>query len=330
MQQIIDTLGGNFFYLFAIIAFVAVVLFIEGIYQVWNAYRGPEAQRISKRLQAMSAGGVNASILRQRLAGEMPLIERWLLALPRMQQVDRLILQSGLDWTVGGLTASSVLLGLAVAMGVAFIPAVSPFIAMGAGIVAAGLPLLYLVRKRAKRLRRFEEQLPEALDLISRALKAGHAFPTGLKMVADEMSDPIASEFRLTHDEVNFGVSMQQALMALGTRTPSTDLRYFVIAVLIQRETGGNLTEVLGNLSRLIRERLKLFGKIRVLSAEGRLSGWILSLLPFVLAAVINAINPKFMQVLWTDPAGHKLVLLALVMMVLGIFTMRKIIRIHV
>jgi tight adherence protein B len=186
------------------------------------------------------------------------------------------------------------------------------------------------LRKRHKRMQQIEQQLPDALDLISRALKAGHAFPSGLQMVSEEAKDPIASEFGIVHDEVNFGVAVPTALTNLANRVPSTDMRYFVIAVLIQRETGGNLTELLGNISSLIRERLKLLGKVRVLSAEGRMSAWILCALPFVLAGVINLIHPKFMAVLWTDPMGLKMIYAALVMMMLGALWMRKIIRIRV
>lgn len=330
MLQYLNQLGGNVFYLFAVLAFLAVVLFVEGAYQVWNAYRGPEARRIARRLQAMSAGGVQSSILRQRMMTEMPPLERWLMRLPRMRNLDRLMTQSGLDWSIRGLLAASVLCGAGTMLVLGLFPLIPWLVALPAGLAAASLPMLYLLRRRALRLRRFEQQLPDALDLIGRALRAGHAFPSGLKMVAEEMPDPIASEFRATHDEVNFGVAMPQALTALSARVPSTDLRYFVIAVLIQRETGGNLTELLDNLSRLIRERLKLLGKVRVLSAEGRMSGWILSLLPFALALVINVINPRFMQVLWTDPAGHRMVEVALGLMAGGILLMRRIIRIHV
>ena len=192
------------------------------------------------------------------------------------------------------------------------------------------LPFIYVYRKRRNRLRKIGVQLPDALDLISRALRAGHAFPSALQMVGEELPEPIGGEFRITHDEVNFGVSLQQAMQNLSVRVPSTDLRYFVIAVLIQRETGGNLAEVLNNLSTLIRERLKLLMKVQVLSAEGRLSAWILSILPFALAGVINVINPGFMAVLWTDVAGTKMIVAALIMMAIGTLWMRKIIRIHV
>jgi tight adherence protein B len=211
-----------------------------------------------------------------------------------------------------------------------FIPFLHWIFAALIAIAGGVLPLLYVVRKRIQRMQKIVEQLPDALDLISRALKAGHAFPSGLQMVGEEAQDPIAGEFRIVHDEINFGVAVPTALANLANRVPSPDMRQFVIAVLIQRETGGNLTELLSNISALIRGRLKLFMKIRVLSAEGRMSAWILCLLPFFLAGVINLINPRFMAVLWTDPMGLKMIYAALVMMVLGALWMRKIIRIRV
>jgi len=166
--------------------------------------------------------------------------------------------------------------------------------------------------------------------LMARAMKAGHAFPSALQMVGSEMPDPIAFEFKIVFDEINYGISTQEALVNLTSRVPSTDLSYFVIAVLIQRETGGNLAELLGNISALIRARLKLLGTVRVLSAEGRLSAWILTLLPFGLGFVLQLMNPKFLSVLWTDPVGIKMVGVAASLMVVGIFAMWRIIKIRV
>jgi tight adherence protein B len=149
-------------------------------------------------------------------------------------------------------------------------------------------------------------------------------------MIGEEMSEPIAGEFRMVSDEVGFGVSLQQALTNMSERVPLTDLRYFVVSVLIQRDSGGNLTEVLGNLSRLIRDRLKLLARVRVLSAEGRLSAWILGLMPLALVALLNAFNPEFMSPLWTDPIGITVVKYMLVLMVIGVLILRKIVKIRV
>jgi tight adherence protein B len=332
-MELFTNLFGNLFYAFIVLAFIAAVLLLEGLYLSWNAYRGPEAKRIERRLRAMSAGGAGsaeASILKQRLLSESPPLQRLLLGVPRIQELDRLLQQSGSKWSVSFFLGLILLLAFAGFFTASLIPLLHWVFAALIGAGAGLLPLLHVVRKRGKRMLKIVAQLPDALDLISRALKAGHAFPSGLQMVGEEMQDPIAGEFRIVHDEINFGISVPTALSNLANRVPSPDMRHFVIAVLIQRETGGNLTELLANISALIRERLKLLLKVRVLSAEGRLSAWILCLLPFGLAGVINLINPKFMAVLWIDPMGLKMIYAALVMMALGALWMRKIIRIRV
>lgn len=319
------------FYLFVVLGFLAVVLFLEGAYLAWNAYKGPEAKRIERRLRAMSAGADAhaSSLVKQRLLAETPVLDRLLLQIPRVHQLDRMLLQSGLTLNVAGfigLTVLAVVSGLFLAT-VIKLPA---FAVLALGVAAGVLPWIYVLGARIKRMQTIEQQLPDALDLMGRAMLAGHAFPSALKMVGDEMPEPVAGEFRIVFDEINYGISVQDALTNLATRVPSTDLRYFVISVLIQRETGGNLAELLANISALIRARMKLLGAVRVLSAEGRLSAWILTLLPFVLAAVINIVNPGFMRVLWTDPTGQKMVGFALVIMILGIFWMWRVIKIRI
>ncbi|MGO4376881.1 type II secretion system F family protein [Pseudoduganella sp. RAF53_2] len=321
------------YYIMGTLIFLAVVLGIEGLYLAWNAQKGPEAERVARRLRLMSAGGYagqqNSSMIKQRLLSESPYLQRLLLKLPRVSTLDRLLEQSGLSWSVSDFITLS-LLAAALAGGFALWLGLHGLLVFAAAGLAIDLPLLYARRAKAKRLHKIDYQLPDALDLIGRALRAGHAFPTALKMVGDEMRDPIAEEFRIAFDEVNFGMSMSEALMNLATRVPSTDVRYFVIAVMIQRETGGNLSELLGNISAIIRERIKLLGQVRVLSAEGRMSAWVLGLLPFVAGFVIQLSNPEFLQVLYTDPAGRKMIIGALSLMVSGVFVMRRIIKIRV
>jgi tight adherence protein B len=332
-MEMITGLVGNLFYVFLVLALIAFVLLLEGLYLAWNAYRGPEAKRIEQRLRAMSAvggKGVEASLLKRRMLSEVPLLERWLLGLPRVHELDRLLQQSGLRWSVAFFIGLSAALGIAILLTLGAVPYLHWMLQLAGATSAAALPGLYVFSKRTQRLHRIEQQLPETLDLISRALKAGHAFPSALHMAAEEVSDPIGGELRIVHDEINYGVAIDTALTNFAVRVPSTDIRYFVVSVLIQRETGGNLTELLGGISTLVRERLKLLGRVRVLSAEGRMSAWILGALPVVVGAIINLINPKFMSVLWTDPLGLKLIYAAVVMMILGALTMRKIIKIRV
>jgi len=321
----------NLYYLFIVLAFLAVVLFLEGSYLAWNAYRGPEAKRMEKRLRAMSAGVEvqGSSLLKQRMLAQTPSMDRLLLRIPRIHKLDRLLMQSGLRMTVAGFLSSTLLLAL-IGLLIGGLLSMPVIIAIAMGIAFGLLPLLYVTRAKHKRMLLIEQQLPDALDLMARAMLAGHAFTSGLKMVAEETSDPVAGEFSIVFDEINYGISVPDALVNLATRVPSTDLRYFVISVMIQRETGGNLAELLNNISMLIRARLKLLGTVRVLSAEGRLSARILTILPFALAGVIYLINRDFLSVLWTDPAGPKIVAGALVVMALGIFWMWRIIKIRV
>ncbi|SFN18782.1 tight adherence protein B [Formivibrio citricus] len=321
------------YYAFVVLGFFAVVLFLEGAYLTWNTYRGPEARRIEERLRALSAGSDSGtqelSIVKNRLLSETPALDRLLMQIPRIHHLDRLLLQSGMRINVAGFFGLSLLaagLGLTVSAILSF----SAFFIVAIMILAGFLPLFMVLNSRQKRLDALEQQLPDTLDLMARALRAGHALPGALKTVGEEMPEPIAGEFRITFDELNYGIPLSEALNNMASRVPVTDLRYFVISVLIQRETGGNLAELLDNISALIRARFKLLGAIRVLSAEGRLSAWILTILPFALAGVIRIIHPQFIGVLWSDPFGRKMVFGALILMLLGIFWMWRIIKIRV
>lgn len=318
--------------LFYVFGFVAVVLLLEGLFLLWTDTRSPEVKRIQRRLRVMAIGEhgeADVSLVKERLLSTMPEIQRLLLQLPKVRNLDRLLLQAGSSTTVGHLLIICLLAGF----GGILVGLVLRWPWLGAVLLGAALavaPVVRLMWLRSRRLNQFGNQLPDALDMISRALRAGHAFSTALAMVGNEAQEPIASEFKATFDEINFGISTQQALTNLAIRVPINDLRYFVVAVVIQLETGGNLAELLGMLAHLIRERYKLFGKIRVLAAEGKLSAYILTALPFCVAGIIQLLNPGYLNILWTDPVGIRWVMGALVMMVLGGISMWRIIDIHV
>ena len=318
---------------FIVLLFAAVFLLVEGAWLWWNASHGGGARRIAKRLRLMStrgAGGADkVSILKQRRYSGNPWLEARLRRLPWLALLDRLLLQAGGRWSVAQFLAWSGALLLA---GLLLPPLWRPPLALtlAAPALGAALPYLLARRRRGARLHKLEQQLPEAADFLGRALRAGHSFANVMQMVADELAEPIAGEFRATYEEINYGVPMNEALQNLALRVPLTDLRYLVIAVLIQRESGGNLAEVLGNISRLIRERLKLQAQVHVMSAEGRLSAWILVLLPLAVMLVMSATNYAYISVLWTDPAGVKLLWYAAGGMLVGIVWMRSVIRIRI
>ena len=318
---------------FAVLLFAAVILMIEGAWLWWSAAHGGGARRIAKRLRLMAArgegGGERVTILKQRRYSQRPALEYQLRRVPQLELLDRLLMQAGVAWSVAQFLAWSLAL---LALGVVLpqllrwpVPGM-----LGALLAAIMLPGAILLRARSARLHKIEEQLPEAADFLGRALRAGHSFANVLQMVGEEMPEPIAGEFKAAYEEINYGVPMNEALHNLALRIPLTDLRYLVIAVLIQRESGGNLAEILGNISRMIRARLKLLGQVRVLSAEGRMSAWVLGLLPPVMALVMSVVNPAYINVLWTDPAGIQLLWYAGAAGVLGLFWMRGVIRIRV
>jgi tight adherence protein B len=318
--------------LFIVLMFVAVVLALEGAYTVWASKNSAEAKRVSARLRQLEGAGEETPVTIERRAAE----RRWdwlgegvIAGLPRGADLLAYIETSGTGRSVGEMLIYSAVLG--------GIGAVLPYVwgkplvfSLLLGGLLALAPWFWLASQRKKRIELFERQIPEALDLMGRALRAGHAFPTAVKMVGDEMPDPIGKEFRILFDETNYGIPQNEALLRMADRVPVDDLRYFVVAVMIQRESGGNLAELLDKISSIVRARLKLLGDVRTLSAEGRMSAWVLGLLPFAVALVINITNPKFMSVLWTDPTGLRMVGGALVMMVIGVWWMRKIIQIRV
>ena len=318
------------FALFTVLAFLAIVLTLEGFYNLWASNRSPQAKRIADRLAS--------------LRGE----SRTEVSLERVQERRRMgWLQDLLDATAGGTRLSRwvqssgraisavevILLSLALGIvGLALPPLLGRPAILGwaLALALAAFPWWRLSVHRTKRVARFEHQFPEALDLMARAMRAGHSFPTAIRMVGDEMAEPMGRDFRILSDELNYGVPAPDALANLAERVPLSDVRYFAVAVMIQRESGGNLAELLDSISGIVRARLKLMGEVRTLSAEGRLSAQILVALPFGVALMVNLVNPKFLSVLWTDPLGLRMVGVAMFMMVLGVLWMRSIVRIRV
>ena len=313
-----------------IATFVCVVLFIEGGYLVFRTLRSPEEKEIRRRLNRLTSLEYdNVDIVRKRMLSEVPWLNKKLLKLKWSGSAGLLLEQAGTRHTLGFFILVSALLAFLGLTAGSWLH-LNYVLSILAGACLGCLPLWHILKKKRKRMEKFQGQLPEALDLVARALRAGQALSGALKMVADEMDDPIGDEFDKTLNEINFGVGVPEALKNLANRVDCLDLKFFVIAVVIQRETGGNLAEILENIARIIRERFRLHGRIRILAAEGKLSAIILTGLPFITAFVLFLANPEYIKILIRDPFGRILAGLALSLMILGIISMKKMIAIKV
>ena len=237
--------------------------------------------------------------------------------------------QADLHITVTRLLMFSLMAGLLAGLAASMLTALA-FLIVFAGVVAAALPFVHVMWTRRKRLNKFLEHLPDTLELMSRALSAGHAFAESLHMVATEMPDPIATEFRKTYEEQNLGLSLKLALDNLAARIPLLDLRLCITAIMIQRETGGNLAEVLEKVAHTIRERFRIMEDLKTLTTSSRMSAWILCGLPILVALAVTVMNPDYMSVMWNDPRGHKLMAVALTLQLTGMLVIRKILNIKI
>ena len=295
-------------------------------------------RRLQQRLQevgsigaqpADSDGEVPTDIVKQRLRGPLPGLDRLLASSGRGSGFGRWLEQSGVRLSPSAVVM--IVAGCGIAGGlVAALLVRQPMVSLAIGAVAATIPVLVLKQKRTARLRRFEEHFPEALDLISRAVRAGHGFTAGLKMAAEELEDPVGPEFRKTFDEQNFGLPLKDALANLSERVPLLDVRFFSTAVLIQRETGGNLAEILENLANVVRERFKILRQVRVHSAHGRFTAWVLMALPVGLCFALSVINPEYMNLLFEESMGQKMIVVAVTMQVVGYLWIKRVIKIEV
>ncbi len=311
--------------------FAATVLILELSLLGYRHLKLQERRNVKKRLHRLqdATGNQELRITRERVLSDIPWLNRLLKTIPGLTQWKRLIDQADSEHSLGYYLLLALLLMAATWMSslIYFRNPLATFLLVP---VSGMLPILHLLRKRRRRIELFQEQLPEALDLMGRALKAGHAFTSGLKLAADEFDAPLGQEFQRTVDEINFGVSVSDALHHLADRVDCAEARFFVVSVLLQRETGGNLTEILTNLAHIIRERFKLHGKIRILSAEGRLSGLVLVILPLLLLAWLRISTPKYIGILFTDPTGRIAISGAAVLMVVGIIVIKKMVTIRV
>ena len=284
-----------------------------------------DVQRLLASISEMhtaDTSGVN--ILKQEPLSAIPWLNDILLKVPGSQRLSLLIRQAGSNWTVGSVLIGSLLAALLTGWLLQLFTQ-GLLLAAGCGLAAGTLPLAYLHIKKKARFTRFEIVFPEAIDLMARALRSGHSITAAMEMVALETAQPVASEFRILFEEQNLGLPIREAILNLTRRVPLADVRFLAAAILIQKETGGNLVEVLDKTSTVMRERARLKGQFRIYTAQGRLTGWILCMLPFVIFGVLNIANHDYAKLLWTDPLGRQLIYGGLILMGIGIFVIRKI-----
>lgn len=323
----------NMTLIIALVGTVVAFLLAMAIVRMLRAGRDEADEKIKSRLRTLALMDVESEsinlVRKQNSMSDVPLFNRLLEKASFATRLTKIIRQGNAKGTAGIYLIISALLGI-FGLYVGFSIIGQPIAALAVTGGLAYLPIIYLNRLKNKRMDKFQQQLPEALDLMSRALKAGHTFGGAMRMVADEFDDPIGVEFRTTLDEINFGMDVDRALANQQDRVDVNDLKFFVVSVNIQRETGGNLAEIISNIARLVRERFELYGKIRVLSAEGRISAILLSALPFVVAGAIFFLNPDYMSLMWTTEIGKSLAWGAIFSMGMGIIFMRRMVKITV
>lgn len=323
---------------FVVIAIGVWALCLGGWFAATRYLRSKDADRVRTRL----AGGVETKKKKSAKKGAAPLIQtedrttgrlvmglmqRWALS----GRAARLLEQAGLRWKPARLAHACLALFLAgFVLGWQFVPGNRLLVNLAIGAVLGCLPVLHVLRLRAKRLWRFEELFPDSLEFIARSMRAGHAFSASLEMIHREFQEPLAGEFKRASDEHNLGLPLEQALQKLAERVPSLDVQFFVSAVLLQKRTGGNLAEILDKLAFIIRERFKLRGKIKAISAHGRMTGTALSAIPVVVGLLMFWTNPDYVKFFFDDEIGHYMAGAAIGLQIIGYAIIKKIVSIEV
>ena len=316
------------------LVFIFALFLVLGAYLLATHSTDKKRARLQKRLSealmhSAHTEDVDVVLARNELMSEIPWVNRTLINIQAALQLKRMLDQADLHITPSRLLMFSFMSGMLGALAASVLTVFIPLMVL-AGLVCASLPLIHVWWKRRQRFNAFLEHLPDSLDLMSRALSAGHAFSESLHMVSMEMPDPIATEFRKAYEEQNLGLSVKLALENLTQRMPLLDLKLCVTAILIQRETGGNLAEILEKVAYTIRERFRIMGDLKTLTTSSRMSAWLLCALPIFVALTVTVMNPDYMSVLWKDPRGHYLIAAALSMQITGMLIVRKILKIKI
>ena len=276
-----------------------------------------------------TVAGDGSTILKRQALSATPWLDELIRGIPGSEELARMIRQSGQTWQVSSVLFFSVAVTVVVGW-IASTAIPSVVLSVIFGVIAGSTPYLYLYIRREMRFRKCDSLLPDAVDLMARGLRAGHAVPAVLEMVGREIAEPLAGEFRILHEEQNLGLPLRDAMLNLVDRVPRDDMRFLATAVLLQKETGGNLAQILDKTAALARERGRLYGQLRIYTAQGRITGWILCIAPFIMFGVLSAVNWKYERVLFTNPTGLKVIYVGLAMMLAGVLIIRKIIDIKV
>lgn len=318
----------------AALTFLAIILVLGGILFATTGGTAPD-KMVAKRLDAIERSTKRGSesmelkVVRDELLSDVPALHRMLLKWKYADKLRNFIGQAGMKVKPGRLILLSGVLAVA---GYLIISKVwqNPLLGLVGIPVGTIIPIAVVAFKRRSRLKAFEKIFPEAIDLLGRAVRAGHSFSTGLEMITTELPEPVAGEFRTTFEEQNFGLPLRDALLNLSERIPLIDVQFFVTAVLIQKETGGNLAEILDNLSHVVRERFRILGEVKVKTAQGRLTAAILICLPPAMGFLLRFLNPSYMKPLFTDPMGPYIIGLAVLLQIVGSLMLWKIVNIEV
>jgi len=318
--------------LIAILVFVVVSAIAFAVISLFDQ-RKAQARVLRDRLatvdQSTPQGQLELALLRDEMLSKIPAFDTLLRRSERVSLLQKMLAQGNVDIRAGNFLMLCAGSSLVFAV-VAAIAGRNASFAWAGALLGFFVPYAYASHMRSRRFQKFEEKFPEAIDTLSRAVRAGHAFTTALEMIANEISEPVAGEFRQLYEEQKFGLPVRDALINLTERVPLVDVKFFVTAVMLQRETGGNLAEILDNLSYVIRERFKILRQVRVHTAQGRLTMVLLMALPPTIVVIMLTLNPGFIQPLFTDPIGHALVVAGITLQTLGYFVIRRIIRIQV
>lgn len=319
--------------LFFAAVFIFTVAMIEMVYLAWSGSRFIEKRTVKKRLLYISAGGKHGRDklvnYRANALKDASAYERFILSLPRLSNLDSLLIKSKLPLNATLFIVASITLGIiGFSFGYRYLP--NAFAAVLMGIFFIISPYLFLKFSESQYYIKFGDQLPEALDLLSRAVRSGNSLTSAIGMIAEEMDEPINQEFGATVDEINLGLTMKEAMENLCERVPLPDLRFFAVAILVQKETGGNIGEILNNISRLIRERIQFQRQVRAMTAEGRYSAAVLIGLPIFMFLYMYFTNYEYLSLLWTEKMGNYLLYGAIVMQLLGAYLIKRIVTIEI